>query len=73
MSAQCGNSGSTQCDLGLAKADITAHQSVHRHVFIEVTDRIFDRLLLIFRFRVGEAGGEFLIHIWWQLNRIGVA
>ena len=45
-------------DLGLAEADVAAHQPVHRLARFEVVQHILDRALLVVGFLVGEAVDE---------------
>ena len=45
-------------DLGLAEADIAAHQPVHRLAGFEVLEHVLDRPVLVVGFLIGEAVDE---------------
>ena len=47
-----------QRDLGLAEADVAAHQPVHRLAGFEVGEHFLDRAVLVVGFLVGEAVDE---------------
>ena len=57
MRDECG----AQRDLGLAEADVAAHQPVHRLARRQILDHRLDRRLLVRRFLEGEAFGERLV------------
>ena len=51
-----------QRHLGLAEADVAAHQPVHRLAGAEIVEHRVDHGLLVLGFVVGEAGAELLVH-----------
>ena len=53
--------GGAQRDLGLAEADVAAHQPVHRPAGGEIVERRLDRALLVRRLVIGKAGAEFVV------------
>ena len=53
--------GGAQRDLGLAEADVAAHQPVHRPAGGQIVERRLDRALLVRRLLIGKAGAEFVV------------
>ena len=62
LAAHRRDEGRAQRDLGLAEADVAAHQPVHRPAGAEIVEHAFDRGLLVLGLVVREAGAELLIH-----------
>ena len=54
--------GGAQRHLGLAEADVAAHQPVHRLAGAEIVEHRVDHGLLVLGLVVGEAGAELLVH-----------
>ncbi len=50
--------GGAQRDLGLAEADIAAHQPVHRLACLEIAEHVLDRAVLVVGLLIGEAVDE---------------
>ena len=65
---ECG----AQRDLGLAEADVAAHQPVHRLARRQVLDHRLDRRLLVGRFLEGKAFGERLVVVRLERERVSL-
>ncbi|GAB1384227.1 hypothetical protein MASR1M50_25480 [Burkholderiales bacterium] len=61
LAAGDGHEGGAQGHLGLAEADVAAHQAVHRPRADQILDHGVDGGLLVGRFLEAEIGGELLV------------
>ena len=66
-----GNKGGAQRHLGLAEADVAAHQAVHRPPVGEIDDDFCDGALLVLGLGIGEAGAEFVEQALRRLQHVG--
>ena len=64
-----GNERGAHRHLGLAEADIAAHQPVHRPPRRQIADHVADGFFLVFGLLIGKPGGEFVIQPGGRLDR----
>ena len=62
-----------QGNLGLAEADIATDQPVHRLAGGQIVHDVGDRLQLVVRLGVGEAGAELLVEAFRRADRLALA
>ena len=68
-----GDKGGAHRHLGLAKADITHHQPVHRAALPQIGDDIGDRGQLIVGFLIGKPGAKTVPQPQWRFKHRGLA
>ena len=73
LAAGHGDERGAQCDLGLAEADVAAHQPVHREAGAHVLDDRVDRRLLVGCFLEPEAFGEGFVVARLELEGVALA
>ena len=73
LAGEGGDEGRAQRHLGLAEADIAAHQPVHRLARRHVFQHVGDGLELVVGLGIGEAGAEFLVGAFRRAHRLAAA